>query len=106
MGKVTYRDSSGRAVTVEVEDGTTLMEAALQNAVPGVIGECGGSCACATCHVYVDESWLAQLSARGEEEEGMLDFAFDVRANSRLSCQIRMREDLDGLSVTVADRQK
>jgi 2Fe-2S ferredoxin len=81
------------------------METAIRNEVPGIEAECGGACACATCHVYVDDAWVAKTGAPEPMEEDMLDFAFDVRPNSRLSCQIRIRAELDGLVVRTPSRQ-
>ena len=81
------------------------METALKNSVPGIEAECGGACACATCHVYVDESWVERLGKAEQMEEDMLDFAFDVRPTSRLSCQIKVRPELDGLTVHTPEKQ-
>jgi ferredoxin, 2Fe-2S len=83
-----------------------LMEAARQHGVPGVVAQCGGACACATCHVYIDPAWLAKLQPREDMEEGMLESAWEPRDNSRLSCQIHITADLDGLEVTVPERQR
>ena len=87
------------------EDGSTVMETAIKNAVPGIEAECGGACACATCHVYVAQEWMEKVGAPEPMEEDMLDFAYDVRPTSRLSCQIRVSPDLDGLKVEVPERQ-
>lgn len=105
MTDITFIDAQGTARTVKAEDGSTLMEAAVRNAIPGIEAECGGACACATCHVYVDPAWQERLPAPQSMEEDMLDFAYDVRPNSRLSCQIRIRPELDGLVVTTPERQ-
>ncbi len=105
MTQITFIDAQGTARTVAAEDGSTLMETAVRNAIPGIEAECGGACACATCHVYVDPAWQDRLPAPQTMEEDMLDFAFDVRPNSRLSCQIRIRPELDGLTVTTPERQ-
>ena len=105
MTKITFIDAAGQARTVDAEDGSTVMETALKNAVPGIEAECGGACACATCHVYVDESWVERLGKAEQMEEDMLDFAFDVRPTSRLSCQIKVRSELDGLTVTTPEKQ-
>jgi 2Fe-2S ferredoxin len=105
MTQITYIDASGKSRTVEAEDGSTVMETALRNGVPGIEAECGGACACATCHVYVDEAWLDKLPKAEQMEEDMLDFAFDVRPNSRLSCQIKIRPEIDGLTVTTPEKQ-
>jgi 2Fe-2S ferredoxin len=105
MVKITYIDPQGTARTVEAEVGSTVMETALRNGIPGIEAECGGACACATCHVYVDEAWREKTGEPSPMEQDMLDFGYDVRANSRLSCQIKVREDLDGLVVTTPARQ-
>jgi 2Fe-2S ferredoxin len=105
MAKITYIDSDGTTRTVDAEVGSTVMEAAIKNNVPGIEAECGGACACATCHVYVDEAWVVKTGEPSPMEEDMLDFAYDVRPTSRLSCQIKVTEDLDGLVVTTPPRQ-
>ena len=105
MPKITYIDTADTARTVEAEIGATVMETAIRNAVPGIEAECGGACACATCHVYIDEEWTERVGPPEAMEEDMLDFAFDVRPTSRLSCQIRMKAALDGLTVHVPERQ-
>jgi len=105
MTKITFIDAAGQSRMVEAEDGSTVMETALKNAVPGIEAECGGACACATCHVYVDESWIERLGKAAQMEEDMLDFAFDVRPTSRLSCQIKVRPELDGLTVSTPEKQ-
>ena len=105
MTKITFIDAAGQARTVDAEDGSTVMETALKNAIPGIEAECGGACACATCHVYVDESWVERLGKAEQMEEDMLDFAFDVRPTSRLSCQIKVRPELDGLTVSTPEKQ-
>jgi 2Fe-2S ferredoxin len=105
MVKITYIDNGGTARTVEGEVGATVMETAIRNAVPGIEAECGGACACSTCHVYVDEAFRAVTGEPSPMEEDMLDFAYDVRPNSRLSCQMRIAEDMDGLTVTTPERQ-
>ena len=105
MTKLTYIGPDGTRFDVEAEDGSTVMENAIRNAVPGIEAECGGACACATCHVYVDEAWTDEVGEPEAMEEDMLDFAYDVRPNSRLSCQIKVRPELDGLVVTVPERQ-
>jgi ferredoxin, 2Fe-2S len=99
MPKITYIEHDGTPRTVEGEVGSTVMETALKNDVPGIVAECGGSCTCATCLVHVDDSWAAKTGARSEEEEDQLDNAFDVRPTSRLSCQIQVTDELDGLVV-------
>ncbi|MDR3470679.1 MAG: 2Fe-2S iron-sulfur cluster-binding protein [Devosia sp.] len=105
MTKITYIDPTGYRHVVEAENGTTVMENAIQNSVPGIEAECGGACSCATCHVYVDDTWTDTVGSPGSDEEGTLDFAFAVKSNSRLACQIRVRDELDGLMVTVSPRQ-
>ncbi len=105
MINVTFIDAQGTARTVSAEPGSTLMETAVRNSVPGIEAECGGACACATCHVYVEEEWAKVLPAPSQMEEDMLDFAFDVRPSSRLSCQIRIKPELDGLTVNTPTRQ-
>ena len=105
MPKITFIEQSGKEHQVDAETGMTVMEAAVKNMVPGIEAECGGACACATCHVYVDDAWRAPTGEPEEMEEDMLDFAFDVRESSRLSCQIKVRDDLDGLVVRVPEKQ-
>jgi 2Fe-2S ferredoxin len=105
MARITYIASDGAEHVVEAENGSTVMENAIRNNVPGIVAECGGACACATCHVYVDPAWKEATGEPSAMEEDMLDFAFDVKPNSRLSCQIRVRPELDGLVVTVPERQ-
>ncbi len=105
MAKITYIDAAGASRTVDGEIGSTVMETAIKNGVPGIEAECGGACACSTCHVYVDEAWREKTGEPSPMEEDMLDFAFDVKPNSRLSCQIKVTEALDGLVVTTPERQ-
>lgn len=105
MAKITYVAHSGESRTVEVEDGATVMEGALRNAVPGIEAECGGACACGTCHVYVHDSWRNKVGDPSPVEHEMLDLSVDVRPNSRLSCQIKVTDELDGLVVTTPERQ-
>jgi 2Fe-2S ferredoxin len=105
MPKITYIEHNGTKHEVEAEVGMTVMEAAVKNLVPGIEAECGGACSCATCHVYVDEAWRKATGQPEEMEEDMLDFAFDVRASSRLSCQIKITEELDGLVVHLPEKQ-
>ncbi|MER2534298.1 MAG: 2Fe-2S iron-sulfur cluster-binding protein [Rhizobiaceae bacterium] len=105
MIKVTYVNHDGTRFEVEAEPGSSVMENAVRNAVPGIDAECGGACACATCHVYVDEAWTGVVGEPSPIEEDMLDFASDVRPNSRLSCQIRLTDEMDGLVVTTPERQ-
>jgi 2Fe-2S ferredoxin len=105
MPKITYIDHSGTARTVDAEVGATVMETAIKNGVPGIEAECGGACACATCHVHVDDHWYPVVGPPSPMEEDMLDFGYDVRPNSRLSCQIKVTDALDGLVVTTPERQ-
>lgn len=105
MTHITYIAADGTRYEVDAENGSTVMENAIRNGVPGIEAECGGACACATCHVYVDEAFKEIVGNPEAMEEDMLDFAFDVRPTSRLSCQIRVRDELDGLTVTVPERQ-
>jgi 2Fe-2S ferredoxin len=102
MAKIHFVDHTGETRTIDVENGATVMEAAIRNAIPGIEAECGGACACATCHVYVDEAWREKVGAPTPMEEDMLDFGFDVRPNSRLSCQIKVTDALDGLVVSAS----
>ncbi len=105
MVKITFIDAQDTARTVGGDVGATVMETAIKHGVPGIEAECGGACACSTCHVYVDEAWREKVGGPSPMEEDMLDFAFDVRPNSRLSCQIKVREDLDGLTLHTPERQ-
>jgi 2Fe-2S ferredoxin len=105
MPKITYIDSRGEARTVVGETGSTVMETAIRNGIPEIEAECGGACACATCHVYVEEPWFEKTGGPSPMEEDMLDFGYEVKANSRLSCQIKVREELDGLTVRTPERQ-
>lgn len=105
MVKINFTDHAGTTRTVDVEPGATVMEAAIRNAIPGIEAECGGACACATCHVYVDEAWRARVGDPTPMEEDMLDFGYDVRPNSRLSCQIKVTTELDGVLLTTPERQ-
>jgi 2Fe-2S ferredoxin len=105
MARITYIGTDGTTYEVDAVNGSTVMENAIRNDVPGIVAECGGACACATCHVYVDDAWTEIVGPPEPMEEDMLDFASDVRPNSRLSCQIRVRDELDGLVVRVPERQ-
>ena len=105
MAKITFIQPDGTSTVVEAEPGLTVMEAAKKHDIPGIEAECGGACACATCHVYVDEAWTDKVGKAQEMEEDMLDFAFDVRETSRLSCQIKISDELDGLIVEVPEKQ-
>lgn len=102
MPKVTFISASGEEFVVEAHSGETLMEAARHNDVPGILADCGGACACATCHVYVEQQFFDKLEARSDMESDMLEFAeSEVKPNSRLSCQIVVADDLEGMRVTV-----
>ena len=105
MAKITYIEFGGEEHTVEVRNGLSVMEGAVKNNVPGIDADCGGACACATCHVYVDEAWREKTGKPSAMEESMLDFAEDVEPNSRLSCQIRVTDALDGLIVRLPEDQ-
>jgi ferredoxin, 2Fe-2S len=105
MVQITFIDSDDTSRTVEAEVGATVMETAIKNGIPGIEAECGGACACATCHVYVDEAWQAKTGQASPMEEDMLDFGFEVRPSSRLSCQIKVSDDLNGLVVRTPSRQ-
>lgn len=105
MTKISYIAFDGDRFDIDAENGSTVMEAAIRNSVPGIDAECGGACACATCHVYVDDAWSQITGSPEAMEEDMLDFAYDVRPTSRLSCQLRIRDELDGLVVHIPERQ-
>ena len=105
MAKITFIDSKGSPRTVDGDVGATVMETAIKNAIPEIEAECGGACACSTCHVYVDEAWREKTGEPTPMEEDMLDFAYEVKPNSRLSCQMKISADLDGLTVTTPFRQ-
>ncbi len=105
MAKITFIQPDGSAQTVDGEAGMTVMETAKKHLVAGIEAECGGACACATCHVYIDDQWRERVGPPSEMEEDMLDFAFDVRELSRLSCQIKVVDELDGLTVKIPDKQ-
>ena len=105
MTKITYIQPDGERIETEAENGATVMETAIVNGVPGIVAECGGACSCATCHVYVDDQWTDVVGGPSSMEEDMLDFAFEVKPTSRLSCQIKVRDEIDGLVVHVPTRQ-
>ena len=105
MPKITYKDNQGNSKTIEVDNGLTVMEGAIQNDIPGIDADCGGSMACATCHVYVEEKWLNKLSKAEEAEVDMIDMAFEPKKNSRLSCQLIVSDELEGLEVTTPAQQ-
>ena len=105
MPKITYLDNQGNSKTIDVENGLTVMEGAIQNDIPGIDADCGGSMACATCHVYVEEKWLNKIPKAEEAEVDMIDMAFEPKKNSRLSCQLIVSEELNGLTVITPDKQ-
>ena len=105
MAQITFISSQGQSQSVAADDGSTVMEAAVRNGISEIEAECGGACACATCHVYVAPEWLEKVGKPQPMEEDMLDFAWEVQPNSRLSCQIKMRPELDGLTVRTPARQ-
>lgn len=106
MPKITYVTHEGVQRTLEIKEGLTVMEGAIHNSVAGIDAECGGACACATCHVLVDEAWLAKVGPPSDMEKNMLQFASEVGPNSRLSCQIRVTKELDGLVVNTPKAQQ
>ena len=105
MPKITYIEHNGKTHTIEVPTGLSVMEGAVQNDILGIDADCGGSCACATCHVYVDEKWFEKLPTKEDAEEDMLDMAYKPNEFSRLSCQITVAEELDGLVVKMPLKQ-
>ena len=105
MAKITYIDHEGGSKTIEVENGLSVMEGAIQKDVPGIDADCGGSMACATCHVYVEEKWLNKLPKAEDAEVDMIDMAYEPKKNSRLSCQLIVSDELDGLTVTTPAKQ-
>ena len=105
MPKITYIEHNNKSHEIEVSNGLSVMEGAVQNNIPGIDADCGGSCACATCHVYVDEQWFSKLPNKENAEEDMLDMAFEPNKFSRLGCQITVSEELDGMVVKMPSRQ-
>lgn len=105
MTAINFVGTDGKHYAVEVNAGASLMEAAIRNGVPGIDADCGGACSCATCHIYVDGSWIPLVGEGGEMELAMLEFAHDVKPNSRLACQIRITEDMDGMTVRLPETQ-
>ena len=105
MVKIIYKDYQGSSKTIEVENGLSVMEGAIQNDIPGIDADCGGSMACATCHVYVEEKWFDKLTKAEDAEVDMIDMAYEPKKNSRLSCQIIVSDELDGLEVTTPKKQ-
>ena len=105
MAKITYIEHSGKSHTIQVQNGLTVMEGAVQNNIPGIDADCGGSMACATCHVYVKEEWFNKLSKKEDGEEDMLDMAYEPNKFSRLSCQLTVSDELEGLVVNLPAKQ-
>ncbi len=105
MAKITYIEHNGTNHTVDVQNGLTVMEGAVQNNIPGIDADCGGGMACATCHVYVKEDWFNKINKKSEGEDDMLDQAYEPKKNSRLSCQIIVSDDLEGLIVDMPEKQ-
>ena len=105
MAKITYVTHDQKNYTIDVENGLTVMEGAVQNDITGIDADCGGGMACATCHVYVKEDWFNKLPKKEDGEEDMLDMAFEPKANSRLSCQIVVSDEIDGLEVNIPSKQ-
>ncbi len=105
MPKITYIEHNGKTHNVEVPKELSVMEGALQNNIPGIDADCGGACACATCHVYVDEKWFDKLPKKSESEQDMLDMAIEPNKFSRLGCQITVNDDLDGMVVKMPSKQ-
>ena len=105
MPKITYIEHNGKSHSVEVPKELSVMEGAIQNNIPGIEADCGGSCACATCHVYVEEKWFSKLPKKEDTEQDMLDMAFEPQKYSRLACQITIADELDGLVVKMPSKQ-
>ena len=105
MTKITYKDYQGNSKTINVDNGLTVMEGAIQNEITGIDADCGGAMACATCHVYVEEKWLNKLPKAEDAEVDMIDMAYEPKKNSRLSCQIIVSDELDGLIVNIPSKQ-
>jgi len=105
MPRIVFIEASGRDYEIEAEVSLSLMENAVRNGIDGIVAECGGACSCATCHVYIDKAWLDKVGAPNAIEQEMLDFAYETQPNSRLSCQIKVTDELDGLTVHIPLRQ-
>ena len=105
MPKITYNDFQGNSKTIEVDNGLSVMEGAIQKDIPGIDADCGGSMACATCHVYVEDKWFDKIPKAEDAENDMIDMAFEPKKNSRLSCQIVVSDELDGLEVVTPEKQ-
>ncbi len=105
MAKITYIENNGKSHTVEVAEGLTVMEGAVQNNIPGIDADCGGGMACATCHVYVKDEWFDKVNKKSEGEDDMIDQAYEPKKSSRLSCQIQVSPEIDGLEVHLPGKQ-
>ena len=105
MTKITYKDFQGNSKTINVESGLSVMEGAIQNEIPGIDADCGGSMACATCHVYVNDEWFNKIPKAEDAEVDMIDMAYEPKKNSRLSCQIIVSDELEGLEITTPEKQ-
>ena len=105
MAKITYIEHNGNKHTVDVENGLSVMEGAVQNDIPGIDADCGGGMACATCHVYIGNEWFNKINQKSEGEDDMLDQAYEPKKNSRLSCQITVTEELEGLTLEMPEKQ-
>ena len=105
MSKITYKDFKGNSKTIDVENGLSIMEGAIQNDIPGIDADCGGAMACATCHVYVEEEWFDKIPKAEEAEVDMIDMAHEPKKNSRLSCQIIVTDKLEGLVIKTPEKQ-
>ena len=105
MAKITYNTHDNQTHSIDVQNGLTVMEGAVQNDIPGIDADCGGGMACATCHVYVDEEWIDKLPTKEDGEEDMLDMAYEPNKFSRLSCQLTVSDELDGLIVNIPEKQ-
>ena len=105
MAKITYIENNGKSHTVDVAEGLTVMEGAVQNNIPGIDADCGGGMACATCHVYVKDEWFDKINKKSEGEDDMIDQAYEPKKSSRLSCQIQVSSEIDGLEVHLPEKQ-
>ena len=105
MAKIIYKDFEGNSKTVELENGLSLMEGAIQNEIPGIDADCGGAMACATCHVYIKDEWFNKIPQAEDAEVDMIDMAYEPKKNSRLGCQIIVNDELDGIEVTTPEKQ-
>jgi len=105
MTKITFVEANGTVHETEAENGASVMEVAIKNSIPGIVAECGGACTCATCHVYVKDAWSEKVGSPSAMEEDMLDFAFEVKPTSRLSCQIIVKDEFEGLTLDIPEQQ-